>query len=106
MRVGAAVEGNLEFVGRGDVDAIDEFCHVVDDGRHRIGLHRVVDLDFGGQGRAQFGHAAIQQGAVVGVKRGLANLGGEASEGNAADEQFAVFGAELVHRRVSRFFAG
>ena len=46
--VGTTIEGHLEFVGRSNVDAIDPFCHIVDDGRHRIGLHCVVDLDFGG----------------------------------------------------------
>ena len=88
------------------LDAIDEARHVADDGRHRVGLHRVVELDACRQGRPQLGHAAGQELAVVGVEGGLADPVDQALEGDAADQQLAAGARELVHGRMGRLFAG
>ena len=101
-RIGPSVESDLQFASRGDVDAVDTGGHVGDQCRHRIGLHRIVQLDLGGQGGAQLGYAAIKSGAVVGIERRLAHAGSKARDGLAADQEFSVGMRKLVHRRVRR----
>ena len=98
--------GDPQLAAGGDVDAVDQTCHVIDDGRHRVGLHRVVELDACRQRRPQLGHAAGQELPVVGVEGGLADPVDQALEGDAADQQFTAGARELVHGRVDGFFAG
>jgi hypothetical protein len=47
-RVGAGVQRHLQLAGRGHVDAVDQPRHHAHHGRHRVGLHRVVQLDAAG----------------------------------------------------------
>jgi len=42
VRIGAGIEGSLQFPGRGNVNAIDQPGHEGDERRHRIGFHRVM----------------------------------------------------------------
>ena len=104
--VGTAVEGDPQLAAGGHVDAVDKAGHVADQGRHRVGLHRVVELDAGGQRGPQLGDAAGQERPVVGVERRLADPVDEALEGDAADQQLAAGALELVHGGMDRFFAG
>ena len=78
-RIGAGVQRHLQLAGGSHVDAVDQLRHEAHDGRHRIGLHRVVQPDAGGQRRAKLVDAPAQQAAVVGEERRLADALGQTS---------------------------
>ena len=99
-------ERHFQLAGGGDVDAVDQHCHVAHQCRHRVGLHRVVQRHLARQRGPQLCHPLRQQAAVVGVEGGAADARGEAGERNAADEEFAVGHGELGHRGVSGGLAG
>jgi hypothetical protein len=56
LRVGPGVQRHLQFARRGHIDAADQPGHVRHQRRHRVGLHRVMQLDAGRQRRAQRPH--------------------------------------------------
>ena len=98
----AGVERGPQLARRCDVESVDQSGHVPDQRRHRIGLHRVVQLDVRRQRLPQFGDAGGQQCAVVGIERGLPDAGREPRERHAANDEFAVLDRELAHRGVDR----
>ena len=59
----AGVERDLELAAGGDVDAVDDARHERDERRHRIGLHRVVQLDRGGRCRRSSATPRVDQRA-------------------------------------------
>ena len=85
-----------------DVDAVDQGGHVLDHGRHRIGLHGVVQMDFRRQVAAQQFDPLGQLGAVVGVEGRASDSFGQAGERHAADLQAIALDLELRQRRVLR----
>ncbi len=102
-RVGARVERDFELTRRRDVDAFDQARHQLHERGHRVGLHRVVQLDRGRQRRTQLGHAPAQQRPVVGVERRAADARGEQAQPLVADHEFPVFGGvEVFTQRVNR----
>jgi hypothetical protein len=61
-----------------------------------------VQLDGAWQHGTQIGDTAMNQRAVVGIERRLADAGGEAGERHAADEKLVSINGKLLDRRVSR----
>ncbi len=101
----SGVESDFQFARRGHVDSIHQSCHVTDQGRHRVRLHGVVQLQRRWQGRAQQRDPAREQLPVVGVERRLADARGESRQRDATNQQLAVLDRELAHRRVSGYCA-
>jgi len=102
-RVGTGIQGHLQLAGRGHVNAVDQGRHQPDHGRHRVGLHRVMQLHLGRQGRAQLRNPGTQQATVVGIKRRLADALGQQRQLLPADDQFAArIDRELGHRHMDR----
>ena len=89
-RVHAGVEGDLHFAAGGHVQAVHQSGQVLDQGRHRVGLDRVVQFQPGRQRGAQLLHAPGHQGAVIGIERRAADPLGEPGEGDAAHLQAVV----------------
>ena len=99
-RIGAGVERHLQLAGRSHVDAVDLARHEGHQRRHRVGLHRVVQLDGRRQRLPQLGRAGGEQRAVVGVERRAADALGEARQRQAADLQLAAGDRKALHRRM------
>ena len=92
----AGVERHLQLAAGGDVDAVDQAGHVLHQRRHRVGLHRVVQLDLAaGRCARSWAHALRQQRAVVGVERRAADALRQAGQRHAADLQAVVDDGEL-----------
>ena len=106
-RVGAGVQRHLQLASGRHVDAADQAGHQRDHGRHRVGLHREMQLDLSRQHGLQLGHARAQQAAVVGVERRAADTFGQLRERETSDQQVAAVGAsELGHLAVRGRGAG
>ena len=101
-RITTRVERHLELTRRSHVNAVHHGAHEAHHGRHRVGLHGVVQLDAHRQGSAQLRHPLAHEAAIVGVEGRLADTCGQRAELQAANDQFAVPHAELAHRRVDR----
>ena len=86
-RVHAGVECHPQLDARSHVQPIDETRHVADDGRHRVGLDRVMQADLRGQYGAESFDAGRQELAVVGVKRRAADTRRQQRQRQAADAQ-------------------
>ncbi len=71
-------------------------------GRHRVGLHRIVQLDFRRQAAPQPRHALSQAGTVVGIERRLADAFGQTAQRHAADLQAVVDDGEPAQRGMLR----
>jgi hypothetical protein len=56
----SGVERDPLLAAGGDVDAVDQARHVLHHGRHRVGLHRVMQFHSRRQVRAQHGHALVR----------------------------------------------
>jgi hypothetical protein len=104
-RVGAGVQRHLQLAGRGHVDAVDQAGHVAHHGRHRVGLHRVVQLHRRGSAARSWPRAGA---AARGRRRRTASgrRARPAGQRLAADQQLAVARRELVHRGMHREGAG
>ena len=101
-----AVEGNLQFAARGHINAVDQRCHVAHQRRHRVGLHRIVQLNRRRQRGAQLRYTIGKQFPVIGIKRCLPDALCEAGERDSADDKFAITDGELSHRRMQRGLVG
>ncbi len=101
-RIGPGVQRHLQLTSGGDVDAVDQLRHQTHHRRHRIGLHRVVQANAGGQRRAKLVDTPAQQGSVIREERRLADALGQRRQRLAADEQLAAGAGELRHRGVAR----
>jgi hypothetical protein len=95
-------ERDPEFPGRGHVEAVDERRHVLDHRRHRVGLHGVVELDPGRQGRAQRCDPLADQPARVEVERCAADAPRVLPERHPVDHQLVVNDAEAGDGDVQR----
>ena len=98
----AGRECHVHFACRGYVDPVHEAAEMPHDGRHRVGLHGVVDLDPGRKRSAQFLCLARHDCAVVGVEGRAAKFVRDRRDLSPADQQFAILRVEVWVRRVLR----
>ena len=90
-RVVPGVEGDGELAGRGDVEGVDQSGEVLDERRHRVGLHRVAQGHAVGQGRPHLRDPGRHGRPVVGEERRGADPGGQPPQRDAGhDELLAV----------------
>ena len=89
-RIRTGIQRHFKLPSRSDIDAIDQARHDTDQRRHRVGFHRVVQLDGRRECGAQFGNARPEQTPVIGIERCLADPSGKAFERHATDQQLTV----------------
>ena len=101
-RLGTGVQRHLQLPRRCDIDTVHQTGHQRHQRRHRVGLHRVMQLHPRRQGLPQRCHAGTQEAAVVGIKRRLSDPLRQQGQRLPADDQLAVLHAELRHWCVHR----
>ena len=97
LRVRASIERQFHLAGRCHIDAVDQTGHHPDKGWHRIGFHRVMQLQLRRHRLTQMRHAGSQQPAVISVKRRLPGTYRQDRKLLPPNQQFAVPPFELRH---------
>ena len=73
----AVVERDLELAADATSRPFDERCDARDDGGHRVGLDRIVQLDVARHRCAEVGDLALDDAAVIAVERRAPDVGDE-----------------------------
>ena len=97
-RVDAGIQRDKQLGAGSDIQAIHQTRHEVDDGRHRVRLHGVVQADGPRQHGPQLGHTLRQQGSVVGIKRRSTHARGDQRQRLPADGGLPVDPREALQR--------
>ena len=91
---------HVHLAGRGHVDTVHQPAEMPHHGRHRVGLHRIVNFDRLGQRGAQFLYLSVHHRAIVGVEGRATDFLCDRRHLAAADEQFAILSIEIRMRCV------